>query len=95
MVNWLFEKYEPHDTISMIDMNRLKQRIELPIQDSNPQILFEQIASFDNQFKTPMMNSERLQAIKKLPPAYQGIWTSEMSMEVRSITPKHIEDVAF
>ena len=44
IINQLFEKYEPHDTVSMIDMNRLKQKIGLPTPDSNPQIMFEQIA---------------------------------------------------
>ena len=40
VINQLFEKYEPHDTVSMIDMNRLKQKTGLPTPDSNPQIMF-------------------------------------------------------
>ena len=69
VVNQLFEKYKPHNTVSMIDMNRLKQKIGLPMPDSNPQIMFEQIASLENQFKTPMSNSEKIAiAIEKLPP---------------------------
>ena len=52
VTNQLFEKYEPHNTVSMIDMNTLKQNIGLPTPDSNPQIMFEQIASLENQFKT-------------------------------------------
>ena len=53
VVNQLFEKYEPHHTVSMINMNRLKQKIVLPTPNSNPQIMFEQVASLENQFKTP------------------------------------------
>ena len=40
VINQLFEKYEPHDTVSMINMNRLKQKTGLPTPDSNPQIMF-------------------------------------------------------
>ena len=77
-------------------MNRLKQKIELPTPDSNPQIKFEQIASLENQFMTPISKSEKIAiAIEKLLKEYQGVLTSEMSKEGRSITPKHIEDVAF
>ena len=81
----------------MIDnMNRLKQKIGLPTPDSNPQIMFEQIASLENQFKTLMLNSEKgAIAIEKLLPEYQGILMSKMRKEGRSITPKHIQDVAF
>ena len=51
----------------MIDMNRLKQKIGLPTPDSNPQIMFEQITSLKNQFKTTMMSSEELAiTIKKI-----------------------------
>ena len=59
IVNQLFEEYEPHDTVSMNDMNRLKQKIGLPTPDSNPQIMFKQIASMENQFKTTMTSSEK------------------------------------
>ena len=96
VVYQLFEKYKPHDTVLTIDMNRLKQKIGLLTPDSNPQIMFEQIASLENQFKTPMLGSEKIAiTIEKLPPEYQGALISEMSKEDRSITPKHIEDVAF
>ena len=58
--------------------------------------MFEQRALLVNQFKTPMLNSEKIAiGIKKLLPEYQGILTSEMSKEGRTITPKHIEDVTF
>ena len=90
----IVEKYKPHNTVSMINMNRLKQKIGLPTPDSNPQIMFEQIESLENQFKTQMSSSEKI-AIEKLPPEYQGVMTSEMSKEGRSVTPKHIKDVAF
>ena len=43
-----------------------------------------------------MRNSKKIAiAIEKLPPQYQGILMSKMSKEGRSITPKHIKDVAF
>ena len=96
VINQLFEKYEHHYTVLIIDMNRLKQKIGLPMPNSNPQIMFEQIAPLENQFKTPMSSSEKIAIdIEKLPPEYQGILTSEMSKEGRGITPKHIKDVAF
>ena len=41
-----------------------------------------------------MMNREKIAiAIEELPPEYQGVLTSQMSKEGRSITPKRIEDV--
>ena len=97
VVNQLFEKYEPHNTVSMINMNRLKEKIGLPTPDSNHQIMFEQIASLDNQCKTQILSSEKIAIAIKMPPEYQGVLTSEMSKEgtPSSITPKHIEDVAF
>ena len=96
IMNQLLEKYKPHDTVSMIAMNRLKQKIGLPTPDSNPQIMFKQIESLENQFKTTMMSGEKIAiTIKKLPSEYQGVLTSEMSKEGHSIMPKHIEDVAF
>ena len=95
-MNQLFKAYELHDMVSMIDMNQLKQIIGLPSPQSNPPTMFEQIASLENQFKTTMMNSEKIAiAIDKLPSKYQGVLTSEMSKEGHSIMPRHIEDVAF
>ena len=92
----IVQKYEPHDTVLMIDMNQLKQAIGLPTPQSSPQIMFEQIASLENQFKTTMTSSEKIAiAIEKLPSEYQGVLTSEMSKEGHSIMPRHIEDVAF
>ena len=80
----------------MIDMSRLNLQIGLPTPDSNPQIMFEQIALLENQFKTQMSNSKKIAiAIEELPPKYQGILTSEMSKEGRSISPKHTEDIEF
>ena len=96
VVNQLFEKYEPHNTFSMINMNRLKQKIGFPTPDRNPQVMFEQIASLENRFKMLMLHSEKIAiAIKKLPPEYQAMLTSEMSKEGRRITPQHIEDVVY
>ena len=61
-------------------MNQLKQNIRLPTPESNPQIMFEQIASLDNQFKMVMTRSEKIAiATEKLPSEYQGVLTSEMS----------------
>ena len=80
----------------MIDMNWLKQKIGMPTPESSPHIMFEQIASLENQFKTMMMSSEKIAiAIKKLPSEYQGVLTSEMNKEGHSIMSRHIEDVAF
>ena len=50
----LFEKFEPLDVVSLIDMNCLKQQIGLLNPQSNPQTMLEQIASLENQFKTNM-----------------------------------------
>ena len=57
IVNQLFKQYEPHDTVLMIDMNELKHKVGLPTPQSNPQIMIDQIASLENQFKTTMMSS--------------------------------------
>ena len=74
----------------------MKQKIGLPTPQSNPQIIFEQIALLENQFKTTMMNSEKIAiVIDKLPSKYQGVLTSEMSKEGHNIMSRHIEDVAF
>ena len=96
IMNQLIKNYELHDTVSMIEMNQLKQKIRLPMLQSNPQIMFEQIASLENQFKPTMMNSEKIAiVIDKLPSKYQGVLTLEMSKEGLSIMPRHIEDVTF
>ena len=41
VVKQLFDKFEPQDTMSLIDMNQLKQQIWLQTPDSNPQTMFE------------------------------------------------------
>ena len=40
VIKQLFEKYEPKDTVSLIDMNHLKQKIGLSNAQGNPQELF-------------------------------------------------------
>ena len=39
----VFEKIEPQDTVSLIDMNHLKQPIALTNPQSNPQTMFEEL----------------------------------------------------
>ena len=68
VVKQLFDKFEPQDTVSLIDMNQLKQHIDLQTPKSNPQSLFEQMAALENQFKKRMDDSEKIAiAIEKLP----------------------------
>ena len=40
----LFGKFELHDTVSTIEMNQLKQKNGFQTQQSNDQMMFEQIA---------------------------------------------------
>ena len=47
----LFDKFKPHDMVSLIDMNQLKQCNGVQTPQSNPQTMFEQIAALENQFK--------------------------------------------
>ena len=58
VVKQLFDKFERQDTMSLIDMNCLKQQIGLKTPESNPQMMFEQIGTLENQFKTPISDSE-------------------------------------
>ena len=70
----------------------MKQKIGLPTPQSNPQIMFEQVASLENQFKTAMMSSEKIAiAIEKLPSEYQGVLTLEMRKEGHSIMPSTLK----
>ena len=92
----LFEKYEPKDTVSLIDMNRLKQKIGLTNAQGNHQELFEQMAAIENQFKTEIPEAEEVDmAIEKLPVEYQSVLTAEMRKEGIGITSSHIESAAF
>ena len=71
VIKQLFEKYEPKDTVSLIDMNHLKQKIGLTNMQGNPQELFEQMAAIENQFKTVIPEAEKVaMAIEKLPVEY-------------------------
>ena len=71
VIKQLFEKYEPKDTVSLIDMNCLKQKIALSNEQGNPQELFEQIAAIKNQFKTEIPEAEKVaMMIEKLPAEY-------------------------
>ena len=71
VIKQLFEKYELKDTVSLIDMNHLKQKIGLSNAQGNPQELFEQIAAIENQFKTEIPEAEKVaMVIKKLPVEY-------------------------
>ena len=60
VIKQLFDKYEPKDTVFLIDMNRLKQKIGLTNTLGNPQELFEQMAAIENQFKTEIPEAEKL-----------------------------------
>ena len=56
----LFDKFEPQDMVSLIDMSQLKQCIGLQTPESTPQSLFEQMAALKNQFKKIMDRSEKV-----------------------------------
>ena len=96
VVNHLFNKFEPQDTMSLIDMNHLKQQIGLKTLESNPQTMFEQIAALENELKTPMSDSEKIAiAIKKFPAEYQPVLTAKMRKEGGMLMASHIENTAF
>ena len=96
VIKQLFEKYEPKDMVSLIDMNCLKQKIALLNEQGNPQELFEQIAAIENQFKTEIPEAEKVaMVIEKLPVEYRSVLTAEMRKEGTGITSSHIESAAF
>ena len=96
VIKQLFEKYEPKDTVSLIDMNRLKQKIGLTNTQGNPQELFKQMAAIENQLKTEIPEAEKVaMAIEKLPVEYRSLLTTEMRKEGIGITSSHIESAAF
>ena len=96
VIKQLFAKYEPKDTVSLIDMNRLKQKIGLTNAQGNPQEMFEQMAAIENQFKTEIPEAEKVaMAIEKLPAEYRSVLTAEMRKEGVGITSSHIESAAF
>ena len=96
VIKQLFEKYEPKDTVSLIDMNRLKQKIGLTNAQGNPQEMFEQMAAIENQFKTEIPEAKKVaMAIEKLPAEYRSVLTAEMRKEGVGITSSHIESAAF
>ena len=96
VIKQLFEKYEPKDTVSLIDMNCLKQKVGLTNTQGHPQELFEQMAAIENQFKTEIPEAEKVaMAIEKLPAVYRSVLTAEMRKEGIGITSSHIESAAF
>ena len=96
VIKQLFEKYEPKDTVLLIDMNRLKQKVGLTNTQGNPQELFKQMAAIDNQFKTEIPEDEKVaMAIEKLPAEYRSVLTAETRKEGIEITSTHIESAAF
>ena len=96
VVKQMFDKLEPQDTVSLIDMNQLKQCIDLQTPESNPQSLFEQMAALENQFKKRRDDNEKVAiAIDKIPVMYQPVLTVEMRTEGASVTAQHIENATF
>ena len=96
VIKQLFEKYEPKDTVSLIDMNHLKQKIGLTNTQGNPQELFEQMAAIENQFKAVIPEAENVaMPIEKLPVEYRSVLTAEMRKVGIGITSSHIESAAF
>ena len=90
------QKNEPKDTVSLIDMNHLKQKIGLSNAQGNPQEPFEPIAAIENQLKTEIPEAEKVaMVIEKLPVEYQSVLTAEMRKEGTGITSSHIESAAF
>ena len=75
----LLDKFQPQDTVSLINMNQLKQCIGLQTLESNPESLFEHMAALENRFKKRMDDSEKIAiAIEKLPVQYEPVLTMEM-----------------
>ena len=96
VVKQLFDKFEPQDTMSLIDMNHLKQHIGLKTPENNPQTMCEQIAALENQFKTPMSDSKKIAiAIEKLPAEYQPVLSAEMRKGGGMLMASHIENTTF
>ena len=96
VVKQLFDKFEPQDTMSLINMNHLKQPIGLKTLESNPQTMFEQIAALENQFKTSISDSEKIAiAIEKLPAEYQPVLSAKMRKEGSMLSASHIENATF
>ena len=96
VVKQLFDKFEPQDTLSFINMNRLEQHIALQTLESNPQCLFEQMAALENQFKKRMDDSEKIAiAIEKLLVEYQPVLTAEMRKEGSLLMAQHIKNATF
>ena len=96
VIKQLFEKYEPKDTVSLLDMNHLKQIIGLTNTQGNRQELFEQTAAIENQFKMEIPEAEKVaMVIEKLPVEYQSVLTAEMRKEGIGIISSHIESAAF
>ena len=96
VVKQLFDNFEPQDIMSLIDMNHLNKCIGLQTCKSNPQMMFEQIAALENQFKMPLSNMEKIAiAIKKLPAEYQPVLTAEMRKEGSLFVASNIENSAF
>ena len=96
VVKQLFNIFEPHNTVSLIDMNQLKQCNGLQTLESDPQVMFEQMAAVENQFKKTMDNSEKITiSIEKLPVEYKPVLTMEMRKEGLMLTAQHIENATF
>ena len=108
VIKQLFEKYEPKDMVSLIDMNHLKQKIAL----SNEQGFLNRSlflggtgdASSSEAYccnrkpvqKTEIPEAEKVaMVIEKLPVEYQSILTAEMRKEGTGIVSSHIESAAF
>jgi hypothetical protein len=80
VIKGLFKKYQPQDTVTRVELHQMLNKVSMK-KDADPAMLFEQLASIENQYNTATnkIMEEDLVAIilDTAPMEYQAVLTSE------------------
>ena len=94
VVSNLMKRYRPVDTISKVEMRQKLNQITMK-RGSNPSLLFEMLASIEDQYLAPGMKLDEADLIAVVldvaPDEYQSILTAEQSSKGNQLTLMDLE----
>ena len=100
IVQMLFAKYKPSDTISRVEMRTKLAQVTMK-RDEDPTAMFERISLIENQYNDPVsgriIDPEDLLAtvLSAAPDAYKAVLTSEQRMQKSALKIEHLEEAMY
>ena len=100
VVEMLFAKYKPSDTISRVEMRTKLAQVSMK-KNEDPTAMFERISLIENQYNDPVsgriIDPEDLIAtvLSAAPDEYKSLLTSEQRMQKAALKMEHLEEAMY